>query len=244
MSHEATNWAFKQRGLKPSAKIVLLALADRHNPDHGCFPSKKTLAEDCEMSERAVYDQIKLLVERGLVHVSDAPVAVRGQFQSNRYYLSFEADFPRQISPSANSAVGKLEQSPSAKSAGDRRQNLPTNPVREPRKRTSNLGDALVPPKPKTRRAVAIPDDWAPSDKNISDAKSRNFSDEEIDVEAAAFRDHHLARGTAFKDWDAAWRTWLGNARKFGRVAAPSHARNRSAHDGLFAGFQRAAGRG
>ena len=26
MSHEATNWAIKQRGLKPTTKIVLLSL--------------------------------------------------------------------------------------------------------------------------------------------------------------------------------------------------------------------------
>jgi DNA-binding MarR family transcriptional regulator len=50
MSHKATNWAFQQRGLKPAERVVLLCLADRHNPDHGCFPSQEQLAADCEMS--------------------------------------------------------------------------------------------------------------------------------------------------------------------------------------------------
>jgi hypothetical protein len=31
MSHEATNWAIKQRGLKPTTKIVLWHLCDRFN---------------------------------------------------------------------------------------------------------------------------------------------------------------------------------------------------------------------
>jgi hypothetical protein len=39
MSHEATNWAIQQRGLKPTTTIVLWHLCDRHNPDFGCFPS-------------------------------------------------------------------------------------------------------------------------------------------------------------------------------------------------------------
>ena len=125
MSHEATNWAFKQKGLKPATKIVLLALADRHNPDHGCFPSKRLLADDCEMSERAVYAHIKALEDAGLINVEEAAQKHRGQYASNRYILGFEADFiQRQNQPSAKSAVGKIEHPPSAKSADDRRQNL------------------------------------------------------------------------------------------------------------------------
>jgi hypothetical protein len=38
MSHDATNWAIQQRGLKPTTKIVLWHLCDRFNPDFGCFP--------------------------------------------------------------------------------------------------------------------------------------------------------------------------------------------------------------
>ena len=37
----------------------------------------------------------------------------------------------------------------------------------------------------------------------------------DIDDEAEAFRDHHLARGTVFKDWHAGYRTWMRNALKW-----------------------------
>lgn len=241
MSHEATNWAFKQRGLKPAAKIVLLALADRHNPDMGCFPSKKTIAEDCELSERSVYDQIKLLEEMGLVFIEPEQKVIRGQYASNRYILGFELDFPSQNLPSAKSAVGRIQQEPSANSAVGRRQNLPTNPVNEPCKRTSKKTNSADDERKPPKRASALPENWLPSDRNLNDAKSRNFTDEEVHEQAAAFRDHHLARGTTFKDWDAAWRTWLGNARRFARPAAARNARPRSAHDVMLAGFQSAA---
>lgn len=46
--------------------------------------------------------------------------------------------------------------------------------------------------------------------KELAEAKSLNAA-----IEFNQFRDHHLARGTQFKDWDAAWRTWLRNAVKF-----------------------------
>jgi uncharacterized protein YdaU (DUF1376 family) len=68
---------------------------------------------------------------------------------------------------------------------------------------------------------LPIPDNWTPSDRNIADAEARSFSQQEIHDEADRFRDHYLARGTLMRNWDAAWRTWLGNARRFanGRVA-------------------------
>lgn len=89
-------------------------------------------------------------------------------------------------------------------------------------------------PQKKKRKAVALPDGWVPSQKNIADAYNRGFSDADIRSEAEAFRDYHLARGTTFKDWNAAWRTWLGNARKFAK-ARP--AGGRGGHDALMAGF-------
>jgi hypothetical protein len=58
MSHEATNWAIQQRGLKPTTKIVLWHLCDRFNPDFGCFPSQDRLAHDCEISRSTLNDHL------------------------------------------------------------------------------------------------------------------------------------------------------------------------------------------
>ena len=65
---------------------------------------------------------------------------------------------------------------------------------------------------------VPIPENWVPSDRNIADAEARQFSAKEIEDEADRFRNHHIARDTRFRDWDAAWRTWLGNSRKFSNI--------------------------
>jgi ribosomal protein L12E/L44/L45/RPP1/RPP2 len=81
----------------------------------------------------------------------------------------------------------------------------------------------------KARRSISP--DWVPSDRNVAEAVARKFTEQEINHEAHKFRDHHLARGTLFADWDAGWRTWLGNARQF---ATPPRV----------VGFPQAGGRG
>lgn len=68
MSHDATNWAIKQRGLKPAVKLLLWQLADRHNKDtKRCDPSQDGLAEDCEMSRSSVVRHLEELERRGLI---------------------------------------------------------------------------------------------------------------------------------------------------------------------------------
>lgn len=134
MSHSATDWAIKQRGLKPAAKIVLWHLCDRYHPDQGCFPSLDTLAEDCEMSRRSVQDQLAELEKMGLLTVEKMP-RKNGQLPRNRYILAFER--LGQILPKANSALGKIKPSPLANSRKSLGQNLPTNSVKGTSKGTS-----------------------------------------------------------------------------------------------------------
>lgn len=62
---------------------------------------------------------------------------------------------------------------------------------------------------------LPLPENWTPSDRNIADAEARNFSQQEIEHEADRFSNFHRSKDSRFRDWDAAWRTWLGNARKF-----------------------------
>lgn len=254
MSHEATNWAFRQKGLKPATRIVLLMLADRHNPDFGCFPSKKRLSDDCEMSVRSVFNHIKILEEAGLVQIVTGGLCKDGCFTSNRYVLGFEPEFTASNScPQAKSAHGKNCPRPQAKFADDRRQNLPNNPVREPRKVNPVMGEPendlfdVPQQKPKAKRACQLPEGWVPNSKNVEDAIKLGLTHEEIDHEADQFRDYAAANGRSQKDWDAAWRTWCRNSRKFSagrRVANPSGSNRYGQGGGLAAAFARRHGNG
>ena len=73
------------------------------------------------------------------------------------------------------------------------------------------------PAKPRRKPEVDLPHGWVPSIKNIEDAQKAGLSPEEIDNEADQFRDYHVSKQNRFRDWDAAWRTWVRNSIKFGR---------------------------
>ena len=94
MSHSATNWAIKQRGLKPAAKIVLWHLADCHNEHTGqCNPRQSTLAEFCEMGKSTLNRHLADLEERGLIrrHATIDPVTKRQK--ATHYTLALDGPF-------------------------------------------------------------------------------------------------------------------------------------------------------
>lgn len=71
----------------------------------------------------------------------------------------------------------------------------------------------------KTKRArgarpmCILPDDWEPNPIAVTRAGHLG-----LDPAATAehFRDHHRSKASRFADWDAAFRTWLRNAVRFG----------------------------
>jgi len=94
MSHHGTNWAIVQRGLKPTTKIVLWHLCDRHNPDYGCFPTQARLAHDCEISRSTLNLHLTRLESAGLLRRIARINPVSKRQMSTRYFLGFEDDFP------------------------------------------------------------------------------------------------------------------------------------------------------
>jgi hypothetical protein len=109
MSHEATNWAIQQRGLKPTTKIVLWHLCDRYNPDYGCFPSQNRLAYDSEISRSTLNDHIGQLEAVGLLRrVPRIDPATKRQLPT-RYILGFEPGFtPVDVVPCPKTGRGAM----------------------------------------------------------------------------------------------------------------------------------------
>jgi hypothetical protein len=77
--------------------------------------------------------------------------------------------------------------------------------------------DGDIPPagKPASKRATQLASDWQPSE-----AHHKLAADRGVDVveEADKFRDWCKANGATKKDWEAAFRNWLRNARPTGNV--------------------------
>lgn len=142
MSHTATNWAFRQRGLKPGCRIVLLMLADCHNPAHGgAFPSQEWLAAECEVPRSTLNVYLDELEKRGLIAREQRRQKGSQKQERTRYYFPFETEFQRfsAAKPSPETghgdevqAVSRNAGEPSPENGQSRVQNLDSNPVREP----------------------------------------------------------------------------------------------------------------
>ena len=80
----------------PSGKLVLIALANRHNQETGrCDPSVELIANDLGISERAVQYGLRELEKNGLITTTHRTVRTgRGKRNmSNRYRLKGGAKF-------------------------------------------------------------------------------------------------------------------------------------------------------
>jgi hypothetical protein len=120
MSHEATNWAIKQRGLKPTTKIVLWHLCDRFNPDYGCFPSQARLAHDCEISRSTLNEHLGQLEAGGLLRRVPRIDPVTKRQLPTRYILGFEQGFtPAAVVPCPETGHGFAPVDHSDEAAGE-----------------------------------------------------------------------------------------------------------------------------
>lgn len=72
--------------------------------------------------------------------------------------------------------------------------------------------------KESAKKASQLPDDFTLNETSITYAKERGVN---ITTELDGFRNYHAAKGSTYKDWQAAWRTWCGNSVKFGRATTP-----------------------
>lgn len=93
----------------------------------------------------------------------------------------------------------------------------PSHPIPEVPNGTSLGSPNGAQPKAPKKRATQLPKGWTPNDGHRSRASQIGVGD--LDHQADQFRNHHEAKGSTMMDWDAAFRTWLGNIRKF----APGH---------------------
>jgi hypothetical protein len=79
----------------------------------------------------------------------------------------------------------------------------------------------------KKTRATQRPIDFRPTQGHIDLAAELGI---DLRAEWQQFCDHHDAKGSTYKDWSAALRTWIRNAQKFGRTSAATQPSNVQRH--------------
>lgn len=151
MSHHATNWAIRQRGIKPAVKVVLWHLADCHNPScGGTFPSQDYLAEQCEVPRSTLNVYLDQLEAAGLIAREKRRKQGSHRQERTRYYFPFEPEFEQFSAPKPcpetghgnGEAESRNDEKPSPENCESRVQNLDSNSVREPVREPVNLRES------------------------------------------------------------------------------------------------------
>ena len=124
--------------------------------------------------------------------------------------------------PRPDGSVGqKIRRTHSENSTNEQRtfaDHSPTEKEKEKEKEKDDISDADASPSIKpSRKACQLPDDFEPDYTAASLAAELGVS---LAAELPKFRDYHAARGKPMKDWQAAMRTWLRNAKQFAKPVA------------------------
>jgi hypothetical protein len=81
---------------------------------------------------------------------------------------------------------------------------------------------AVVAPR---KRASQAPQDFEITD-NLREWAQAKAPGVDLARETERFLDHHRAKGSTFKDWAAAWRTWMSRATQYGTNVTPLRTAN------------------
>lgn len=82
----------------------------------------------------------------------------------------------------------------------------------------SQKSESELEKKDRIGRACAFPKDWLPDPRMVEFAQTFALNPH---AEFQAFKDHHESKGSVFKDWPAAYRTWIRKAVSFKKGVRP-----------------------
>ena len=195
MSIEAFSWALEQETGSGTRKLVLLILANGANERGKCSLGLDGIAEQANIHRRTVITCIKDLVAGGFI-TSVHRGNDQGGRASNLYTLNMGLSAKDAHRLSANS-VGL-----SANSVG-----LSDGVAQEPKDNPKK--------NPKTIGRKTVPKTWKVTEAGIKFATEKGMSEEQLAEELQLFTDYEFK--AARKDFDACWRSWCTNWKKFKR---------------------------
>ena len=68
--------------------------------------------------------------------------------------------------------------------------------------------------RPRAKKSTSLPDDFCLTGEMAEWAQQNNITIN-LTTETEKFKDHHTAKGSVYKDWTAAWRTWIRKAQEW-----------------------------
>lgn len=192
MAINAIEWAFEQNISIPSAKLVLLSLADHANATGYCWPSVARLVKRTGLSRATIFRSIETLTGLGLVSQAYE------QGKVNRYNLML---------PVSSCNQSHSDTSITVIPPPSHDETTPVSPCDQTRLMVIPEPSVTV-KEPSMKRARAISADWCASDTLLAWAKER-APNVDTTIESEKFVNYYQSKGESRKDWDASWRNWI-----------------------------------
>lgn len=232
MSWKALAWATDQKCDKAADKLILLALAERHNTESLlAYPSTQWLVNFSSLDRKTVLKSLERLQLQGLI--IDSGIRMGSTQGVKAWRLAYDGEaVPKtgQVKRSQNSheavpffpeAVPKTGQLSGPKN-GTQNRDIGTGYNRDI---TGSARDA--------RKRTSLPKDFSPELTGKAAEIVKNWHSSRLAHELDAFRNYHLAKGSLMADWQAAFRTWIGNAEKWSKPNGNGNRDNRGSGNGL-----------
>lgn len=172
--------------------INLLCIASQHD---GQLPANSELAYLLRRRSDFVDRDVNYLIKRGLID------EVNGHLEPHKWSdRQYKSDTSNERVKRHRDAKCNVTKTVTETPPDNRVQNTDTE------KKESSLRS---PARKRAARGSLIPEDWALSEDDRVVARSFNWTEAKIDLEAARFKDHSKANGRLHKDISAAWRNWV-----------------------------------
>lgn len=127
MAGVVVGWAYRQKTGSPTAKAVLVKLAENANEEGEAWPSIVRMVRETELSRRTVMLKLRELEELGLIRIVNTR---NGQRQGlNHYFLAYD---PQGASDAPGNSQGASDAPQGASDASVRVQDVHPNRHREP----------------------------------------------------------------------------------------------------------------
>lgn len=202
MSVHVSSWVWRESDTRGLDLLVLLALADQANDSGQCWPSQKALVERTKLSRATVQRRLVALRDRGIIYV------IEREGSSNIYGFSHLRDAAApQENPKSEGVPHTEAPHGRGRGASRERQGCLTAEAQ-------NRQEPLLNRQSARKRASQFPEGFTYSDvREWSITNKLPVGSDDFEQ----FKDHHLARGSKFVDWQRAWQTWARNAKKWDR---------------------------
>ena len=194
--------------ISKSAFLVYVYLCRRRNHRTGvCFPSLRTIAEECGIEYSYASLMRAELIKKGWLDINDD-----GELIPVKGFASKSLENPDTILENPKHEFGK-SQTPY----------ICINQQIEPANLTNKRGRSKS-----ASKGTRIPNDFAVTEDMLEWAESRNIG-LDIEIETEKFRNHFLAASGAKGvklDWVATWRNWMLNAKSYAERGKTNYATN------------------